>query len=208
MGVRTRRHGARGRARRRSSSRRRGEIDRILDEYDVPRVERDAAHAEDSHARRTARLPVALALCSLAGCERETRRSASCPRRPHRAPTRRARRALRARRGRSRRPTVTSPYQENAYGVSRASGSSAGTTARLPRAAAAAAIGPPLMDDSGSTAATPDQIYATIVEGRPNGMPSFGGRIPEQQVWQLVAYVRSLSGQMPQGRGAEPQRRT
>jgi cytochrome c oxidase cbb3-type subunit 3 len=27
-------------------------------------------------------------------------------------------------------------------------------------------------------------------------MPSFGGRIPESEVWQLVAYVRSLSGQV------------
>ncbi|HEY3460111.1 MAG TPA: c-type cytochrome, partial [Casimicrobiaceae bacterium] len=41
----------------------------------------------------------------------------------------------------------------------------------------------------------PAQIYSTIVEGRPNGMPSFGGHIPDNEVWQLVAYVRSLSGQ-------------
>ena len=32
------------------------------------------------------------------------------------------------------------------------------------------------------------------MKGRPNGMPSFRGRIPEDQIWQLVAYVRSLSG--------------
>jgi len=36
------------------------------------------------------------------------------------------------------------------------------------------------------------------VQGRPNGMPAFGGRIPDDQLWQLVAYVRSLSGQTPQ----------
>jgi cytochrome c oxidase cbb3-type subunit 3 len=29
-------------------------------------------------------------------------------------------------------------------------------------------------------------------------MPAFGGRVPDQQVWQLVAYVQSLSGQTPQ----------
>ena len=29
-------------------------------------------------------------------------------------------------------------------------------------------------------------------------MPAFGGRIPDQQVWQLVAYVQSLSGDVPQ----------
>jgi cytochrome c oxidase cbb3-type subunit 3 len=27
-------------------------------------------------------------------------------------------------------------------------------------------------------------------------MPAFGGRIPEDQLWQIVAYVRSLSGQL------------
>jgi cytochrome c oxidase cbb3-type subunit 3 len=27
-------------------------------------------------------------------------------------------------------------------------------------------------------------------------MPSFRGRIPEAQVWQIVAYVRSMSGQL------------
>jgi cytochrome c oxidase cbb3-type subunit 3 len=42
----------------------------------------------------------------------------------------------------------------------------------------------------------PENIYATIVEGRPNGMPSFQGKIPDYQVWQLVAYVRSMSGQL------------
>ena len=40
----------------------------------------------------------------------------------------------------------------------------------------------------------PENIFETIVEGRPNGMPSFAGRWPDDQVWQLVAYVRSMSG--------------
>ena len=57
------------------------------------------------------------------------------------------------------------------------------------------AIGPPLMDDKWIYGAQPDQIYATISQGRPNGMPSFGGHVPNQQIWQLVAYVESMSGQ-------------
>ena len=55
-------------------------------------------------------------------------------------------------------------------------------------------IGPALMDDQWIYSSAPDAIFATIVDGRPNGMPSFRGRIPEGQVWQLVAYVRSMSG--------------
>ena len=35
------------------------------------------------------------------------------------------------------------------------------------------------------------------MQGRPNGMPSFGGKVSSQQLWQLTAYVRSLSGQLP-----------
>ena len=56
-------------------------------------------------------------------------------------------------------------------------------------------MGPPLIDDEWIYGSEPDQIFATIVEGRPNGMPSFRDKIPDYQVWQLAAYVRSLSGQ-------------
>jgi cytochrome c oxidase cbb3-type subunit III len=55
-------------------------------------------------------------------------------------------------------------------------------------------IGPALMDDQWLYGSDPSQIFSTIVEGRPNGMPSFKGKLTNQQVWQLVAYVRSLSG--------------
>lgn len=58
-------------------------------------------------------------------------------------------------------------------------------------------MGPPLMDDKWFYGHEPDQIYETIMNGRPNGMPSFRGRIPEDQAWQLVAYVRSMSGLAP-----------
>jgi cytochrome c oxidase cbb3-type subunit 3 len=49
--------------------------------------------------------------------------------------------------------------------------------------------GPPLMDDKWIYGSRPENIFSTIIEGRPNGMPSFRGRIPDYQVWQLVAYV-------------------
>ena len=56
--------------------------------------------------------------------------------------------------------------------------------------------GPALSDDQWLYGSAPDSLYATIMDGRPNGMPAFRGRIPEAQAWQLVAYVRSLSGQV------------
>ena len=57
-------------------------------------------------------------------------------------------------------------------------------------------IGPPLMDGVWIYGSNPENIYSTIVEGRPNGMPSFRQKIPDNQVQQLAAYVRSMSGQL------------
>jgi cytochrome c oxidase cbb3-type subunit 3 len=55
-------------------------------------------------------------------------------------------------------------------------------------------MGPPLMDARWFYGSDPSDVFTTIVKGRPNGMPAFEGRIPAYQIWQLVAYVRSLSG--------------
>ncbi len=58
--------------------------------------------------------------------------------------------------------------------------------------------GPALMDDVWIYGGDARTIYQTIAEGRPNGMPAFGARIPKEQIWQLAAYVRSMSGLAPQ----------
>jgi cytochrome c oxidase cbb3-type subunit 3 len=50
------------------------------------------------------------------------------------------------------------------------------------------------MDDQWIYGSNPENIFETIAEGRPNGMPSFGGKIVPDQIWQIVAYVRSMSG--------------
>lgn len=54
-------------------------------------------------------------------------------------------------------------------------------------------IGPPLMDDDWIYGGEPQQILDTIVEGRANGMPAYGGRIAHEDALKIVAYVRSLS---------------
>lgn len=55
-------------------------------------------------------------------------------------------------------------------------------------------MGPPLMDDEWRYGGRIDQIAASIAEGRPNGMPSWRSKLTSDQIWQLAAYVRSLSG--------------
>lgn len=54
-------------------------------------------------------------------------------------------------------------------------------------------MGPPLMDQTWIYGRSMDNIASSIKEGRPNGMPSFRGVLPDQQIWQIAAYVRSLS---------------
>ncbi|HEX8231894.1 MAG TPA: cytochrome c [Caulobacteraceae bacterium] len=58
-------------------------------------------------------------------------------------------------------------------------------------------IGPALMDDVWRYGSSMEQIHATIVQGRPNGMPSFRAKIPDAQIWEIAAYVRTLSANAP-----------
>src|SRR3954449_6287824 len=57
--------------------------------------------------------------------------------------------------------------------------------------------GPALMDEKWIYGGEIENIVATIREGRPNGMPSFRGKIPDDQIWQNAGYVRSLGGNVP-----------
>lgn len=54
-------------------------------------------------------------------------------------------------------------------------------------------MGPPLSDNVWIYGSEPAQIYLTILQGRPNGMPSFAKALPPNAIWQLVSYVETLS---------------
>ncbi len=62
-------------------------------------------------------------------------------------------------------------------------------------------MAPALMDDVWIYGGRLEQIHETLVEGRPNGMPAWGGKVPDEQLWQIAAYVRSMS--LPQTLAAE-----
>jgi cytochrome c oxidase cbb3-type subunit III len=94
-------------------------------------------------------------------------------------------------------PLSVNEYEKNAYALSEGKRLFSQMNCVGCHAHGGGAIGPPLMDDKWIYGGQPDQIFATIVEGRPNGMPAFHGKLPDYQVWQLAAYVRSLSGQVP-----------
>jgi cytochrome c oxidase cbb3-type subunit 3 len=94
-------------------------------------------------------------------------------------------------------PLDVSKYEDNAYAVSEGKRLYNAYNCVGCHAHGGGAIGPALMDDVWIYGSRPDQIYSTIVQGRPNGMPSFAGKIADYQVWELTAYVRSMSGQLP-----------
>lgn len=54
-------------------------------------------------------------------------------------------------------------------------------------------MGPPLSDDQWIYGSSPAQIYLTIAQGRPNGMPAFGSILPDDSIWKLVAYINTLN---------------
>ncbi|MBZ9657526.1 c-type cytochrome [Mesorhizobium sp. ESP-6-4] len=58
-------------------------------------------------------------------------------------------------------------------------------------------MGPALMDEKWIYGSSMESIHATIRDGRPNGMPSFRDKVPDDQIWELAAFVRSLSGNAP-----------
>jgi cytochrome c oxidase cbb3-type subunit III len=142
-------------------------------------------------------LALALAVVTLAGCEREERESRSAPV-AESAPAAIALSSLFA--GETR-PAPTPPpqraeYENNAYHVSEGKRLFEWFNCSGCHSHGGGGMGPPLMDDRWIYGSQLENIYATIVQGRPNGMPSFQNKIPEQQVWQLAAYVRSMSGQL------------
>jgi cytochrome c oxidase cbb3-type subunit 3 len=146
-----------------------------------------------------ASLAVVLA-CASAGCERESR--------PFTTPANNATPSESASRTSANQPGValgggvrqpasdSSPYDENAYGVAQGKRLYRWYNCNGCHANGGGGIGPPLMDPEWRYGGSPAQVFESIAKGRPNGMPSFGGHIPDDQVWQIVAYVRSMSGQV------------
>jgi cytochrome c oxidase cbb3-type subunit 3 len=55
-------------------------------------------------------------------------------------------------------------------------------------------MGPDLTDTYWRYGGSPADIYKSIYEGRPQGMPAWGRSIPPAQIWKLVAYIQSKGG--------------
>jgi cytochrome c oxidase cbb3-type subunit 3 len=95
-------------------------------------------------------------------------------------------------------PNVVNPYAGRAYAISEGQRLFNWYNCSGCHANGGGGIGPPLIKATWVYGVEPANLFDTIVKGRPNGMPSWGGKIPEYQVWQLVTYIRSLNNLEPQ----------
>jgi cytochrome c oxidase cbb3-type subunit 3 len=142
-------------------------------------------------------LAVLIALVALAACEREERAFRPDPvpdeSRPEIAQT-------------SLSPGPSAPvekrgskgkeYEGNAYHVNQGKSLFKAFNCSGCHANGGGGMGPALMDATWIYGGQIENIVDTIREGRPNGMPSFRGKIPEDQIWEIASYVRSMSGQL------------
>ena len=60
-------------------------------------------------------------------------------------------------------------------------------------------MGPDLTDGYWRYGGTPERIYKSIAEGRPEGMPSWSKVLSPTAIWEIVAYIQSLGGTYPSG---------
>jgi cytochrome c oxidase cbb3-type subunit 3 len=144
---------------------------------------------------RSVRLLLCLCCATLTGCERE--------RRPFENPTAAASQAQRADMSPLYAGTplppqgAEGPFRNNAYAISEGKRLYTHFNCVGCHAHGGGGMGPALMDDEWIYGSSAANIFNTIVEGRPNGMPTWRNKIPDEQVWQIVAYVRAMNGQLP-----------
>jgi len=84
-------------------------------------------------------------------------------------------------------------YMDNAYQVSQGQTYYRWMNCNGCHANGGGGMGPALMDHEWRYGSSMESIVDTITRGRPNGMPSFAGKMTPTQIWQVAAYVRTLS---------------
>ncbi len=52
-------------------------------------------------------------------------------------------------------------------------------------------MGPDLTDGSWQYGAKPGEVYHTIAEGTPRGMPAWKDKMTVDEIWEVVAYIKS-----------------
>ncbi len=53
-------------------------------------------------------------------------------------------------------------------------------------------MGPSLRDSTWIYGGEESDIFFSIAEGRANGMPAWGTKLPADQIWRIVSYIKSM----------------
>jgi cytochrome c oxidase cbb3-type subunit 3 len=56
-------------------------------------------------------------------------------------------------------------------------------------------MGPALSNNLFLYGSAPENIFLSIYQGRPNGMPAWGAVLPEAVIWDLVTYIGKISNE-------------
>jgi cytochrome c oxidase cbb3-type subunit III len=64
-------------------------------------------------------------------------------------------------------------------------------------AAAGGVMAPNLTGPYWRYGGTPVNVFKSIYEGRPKGMPAWGGILPPESIWMIVSFIQSLGGTFP-----------
>lgn len=67
-------------------------------------------------------------------------------------------------------------------------------------------MGPSLRDAVWMYGNSDEDVFSSISEGRPHGMPAWGTKLPSQQIWMMVSYIQCLN--RPCEPAAPPQNRS
>ena len=140
------------------------------------------------------RLITLAALAAIGGCDREERHSRAKPL-GETIPAAASARAIPSQDAQRATDGRAAAYQGNAYAIAQGQRLYIWMNCVGCHFHGGGGMGPPLMDKEWRYGGRIDQIAASIYEGRPRGMPSWKGKLTESQIWQLAAYVETLSGQ-------------
>lgn len=88
-------------------------------------------------------------------------------------------------------------YEQNAYHLSQGKALFSAMNCNGCHSNGGGGMGPALIDNVWIYGSDFVNIAATIRDGRPNGMPSFGRVLPPEQIFEIAAYIRSLGGFVP-----------
>lgn len=89
---------------------------------------------------------------------------------------------------------IANPYEGDAAAVAEGKGLFASMNCVYCHGTAGSGLIGPALDSHGwRYGGTPAQLYNSIHDGRPKGMPAWGARLPPDQIWKLVAYLQTLA---------------